>query len=162
VAGQPLPRREPRPAVPPPTGSIVPWQGAPATLTLPAARTGGAALQLGSHLLYIGGSDGQKAATTTYAATVQNGNAGAWGDGPPPTAPPHPSRLPTSGRPARVSSRARRARRRPRAARWRPRPRRPRPHRLRRPLRPARRPARALPRPRRSGSSNGPPATRSS
>ena len=67
---------------PPPTGAIVPWQGSPAELALPAARTGGAAIQLGTHLLYIGGSDGQKASSTTYASTVKSGNFSAWGDGP--------------------------------------------------------------------------------
>src|SRR5215213_580947 len=41
---------------PAPLGSVVPWQESPDVLNLPAARTGGAATQLGTHLLYVGGS----------------------------------------------------------------------------------------------------------
>jgi len=67
---------------PPPAGSVVPWEATPPELALPAARTGGATMQLGTHLLYVGGSDGQKATATTYASTVQNGNFGNWADGP--------------------------------------------------------------------------------
>jgi hypothetical protein len=67
---------------PPPTGAVVPWQAAPTQLNLPAARTGGAAVQLGTHLLYIGGSDGSKATATTYTATLAQGNFSAWSDGP--------------------------------------------------------------------------------
>jgi hypothetical protein len=67
---------------PPPPGSVIPWQGASAQLALPAPRSGGAAVQLGSHLLYVGGSDGTAATATVYAATVDKGNVSAWGDGP--------------------------------------------------------------------------------
>jgi N-acetylneuraminic acid mutarotase len=67
---------------PAPPGSVVPWQGSPAELALPAARTAGASFQLGTHLLYIGGSDGQQPTATTYTTTVQNGNFGKWADGP--------------------------------------------------------------------------------
>lgn len=67
---------------PPPPGSVVPWQGSPSQLSLPAARTGGAAVQLGNHLLYIGGTDGSAASKNVYAATSDKGNFSAWGDGP--------------------------------------------------------------------------------
>src|SRR5437762_3171451 len=67
---------------PAPAGAVVPWQGSPIQLALPAARTGGAALQLGTHLLYAGGSDGRAPAATTWTATVQNGVFSAWSDGP--------------------------------------------------------------------------------
>ena len=67
---------------PPPAGSVVPWQGSPSQLALPAPRTHGAAVQLGSHLLYIGGNDGAAATKTVYAATSDKGNFGAWSDGP--------------------------------------------------------------------------------
>lgn len=67
---------------PPPAGSVIPWQGSPSQLKLPAPRTGGAAVQLGSHLLYVGGSDGTAATATVSAATVDKGNFSAWADGP--------------------------------------------------------------------------------
>jgi hypothetical protein len=67
---------------PAPVGAVVPWQPSPNELALPSARTGGSAAQLGSHLLYIGGSDGNAATSTTYAATASNGNFSAWSEGP--------------------------------------------------------------------------------
>ena len=67
---------------PAPVGAIVPWQGGPTQLTLPAARTGGAAVQLGTHLLYIGGSDGNAPMTNTWNADIANGAFSAWSDGP--------------------------------------------------------------------------------
>ncbi|HEX8025289.1 MAG TPA: kelch repeat-containing protein, partial [Candidatus Limnocylindrales bacterium] len=67
---------------PPPPGAVVPWQGSPAELNLPAGRTGGAAMQIGTHLLYVGGSDGNAATTTTYTSEVNNGNFSAWTNGP--------------------------------------------------------------------------------
>jgi hypothetical protein len=67
---------------PPPAGSVIPWQGSPSQLALPAPRTGGAAVQLGTHLLYIGGSDGTAATSTVYQSTVDKGNFSAWADGP--------------------------------------------------------------------------------
>ena len=68
---------------PPPTGSVIPWQPSPEELRLPAARTGGSVIQLGTTLLYIGGSDGQTAVDTTYVSTtVGTGNFDKWSDGP--------------------------------------------------------------------------------
>jgi len=67
---------------PAPAGAVVPWQGGPTQLALPAARSGGAALQLGTHLLYIGGSDGQKATTDVYNSNIANSQFSAWGAGP--------------------------------------------------------------------------------
>jgi len=67
---------------PAPVGAVVPWQGSPQQVALPAARTNGAAVQLGSHLVYIGGSDGKAATATTYVTTTKDGNIGAWTDGP--------------------------------------------------------------------------------
>ena len=43
---------------PVPAGAVLPWQASPAEAALPAARTEGAAAQLGTNLLYIGGLDG--------------------------------------------------------------------------------------------------------
>lgn len=67
---------------PPPAGSIVPWAPSPDELALPAARADGAAIQLGTNLLYAGGTDGTSATTTTYRATIENGGFGRWADGP--------------------------------------------------------------------------------
>jgi Kelch motif protein len=68
---------------PPPVGSAVPWEGAPAEISLPAPRTDGAVSQSGSKLLYIGGSDGNAPVDTTYVSTVSGpGNFDAWTEGP--------------------------------------------------------------------------------
>ena len=67
---------------PVPAGAVLPWQAAPAEAALPAARTDGSAAQLGTNLLYIGGLDGTEPSATTYKATLQNGNIGAWTEGP--------------------------------------------------------------------------------
>jgi len=67
---------------PAPIGAVVPWAGTPQQLALPAPRTNGAAAQLATHLLYIGGSDGKAPTATTYVAEVKDGNVGAWADGP--------------------------------------------------------------------------------
>ena len=67
---------------PAPAGALVPWQLSPTQLDLPEARTGGAAGQLGSTLLYAGGSNGSGPTTTTYAAKVANGNFSGWTAGP--------------------------------------------------------------------------------
>ena len=40
------------------------------------------AAQVGTNLLYIGGSDGTAATATTYVAKVDKGNFGAWAEGP--------------------------------------------------------------------------------
>lgn len=67
---------------PAPAGALVPWQLSPTQLDLPEARTSGAAGQLGSTLLYVGGSNGTSPTTTTYAAKVANGNFSGWAAGP--------------------------------------------------------------------------------
>jgi hypothetical protein len=67
---------------PAPVGAVVPWQQAPGELTLPEAREHGAAGQLGSTLLYVGGSNGTAATTTTYTSTIKDGTFSAWTAGP--------------------------------------------------------------------------------
>jgi hypothetical protein len=67
---------------PVPGGAVLPWQASPAELALPEGRTQGAATQIGTNLLYIGGSDGSKASATTYVAKVDKGNYGPWTEGP--------------------------------------------------------------------------------
>jgi hypothetical protein len=67
---------------PPPAGAVLPWQASPAEAALPAARTQGSAAQLGKNLLYIGGLDGTEPSATTYTATIEEGNIGAWSEGP--------------------------------------------------------------------------------
>ena len=69
---------------PAPRGAIVPWHESPADLALPAARTDGTAIQLGTKILYIGGSDGTTAQSTVFVADLSGvGNFDAWQDGPP-------------------------------------------------------------------------------
>ena len=46
---------------PAPQGAVVPWQPSPPQLALPAPRTDGTVAQVGTKLLYVGGSDGSKA-----------------------------------------------------------------------------------------------------
>ena len=68
---------------PAPVGAVVPWHGSPGELSLPAPRTDGGVVQVGTKLLYIGGSDGSTAQSTVYVAeTVQVGNFDQWGEGP--------------------------------------------------------------------------------
>jgi hypothetical protein len=67
---------------PPPAGAVLPWQESPAEAALPEARTQGSAAQLGTNLLYIGGLDGTDPSATTYTATIDQGNIGAWSEGP--------------------------------------------------------------------------------
>jgi N-acetylneuraminic acid mutarotase len=68
---------------PAPAGAIIPWETSPPELSLPAGRTDGMAVQVGSQILYIGGSDGSKATATTYVATtVETGNFDKWAEGP--------------------------------------------------------------------------------
>ena len=42
---------------PVPAGATLPWQASPGEAALPAARSGGSAIQLGTNLLYAGGRD---------------------------------------------------------------------------------------------------------
>jgi N-acetylneuraminic acid mutarotase len=68
---------------PVPVGGVVPWDASPAELALPQARTGGAVVQVGTRLLYIGGSDGTTAQSTVFVAeTVGTGNFDTWAEGP--------------------------------------------------------------------------------
>lgn len=68
---------------PAPVGAVVPWHPSPEQLALPAARTDGAAVQVGTKLYYIGGSDGQTAQSNVWVAeSVSVGNFDAWADGP--------------------------------------------------------------------------------
>jgi hypothetical protein len=67
---------------PVPGGGIVPWQQLPANAGLPQPRSEGASAQLGTNLLYIGGSDGTAPSATTYVAKIDKGTVGAWAEGP--------------------------------------------------------------------------------
>src|SRR5579862_1367044 len=67
---------------PAPAGSVIPWQAAPSQLTMPAGRTGGAAVQIGTHVVYIGGSDGSTPQANTYVSDVKNNVFTAWAAGP--------------------------------------------------------------------------------
>jgi hypothetical protein len=68
---------------PAPVGALAPWHESPAELALPAPLTDGAAIQLGTKILYIGGSDGAKAQSTVFVAQLSGiGNFDAWTKGP--------------------------------------------------------------------------------
>lgn len=67
---------------PVPPGGVLPWQASPAEVALPQPRTEGAAAQIGTNLLYIGGSDGSAPSATTFVSKVDKGNFGAWAEGP--------------------------------------------------------------------------------
>ena len=67
---------------PVPAGGILAWQPSPAEVALPQPRSGGVAAQVGKNLLYIGGTDGQHASSTTYVATLDKGAFGVWVEGP--------------------------------------------------------------------------------
>jgi hypothetical protein len=67
---------------PPPVGAVVPWQASPGELALPQPRTGGVAAQLGTNLLYIGGTDGTTASETTYLSKAEGTAFGPWAEGP--------------------------------------------------------------------------------
>jgi hypothetical protein len=68
---------------PAPLGAVVPWHGSPEELRLPQPRMDGGAMQVGTQLLYIGGSDGETAKADVYVAEiVQPGNFDRWLPGP--------------------------------------------------------------------------------
>jgi hypothetical protein len=68
---------------PAPQGAVVPWQPSPAQLALPAPRTDGTVAQVGTKLLYVGGSDGSKATSDVFVAeVVPVGNFDKWQKGP--------------------------------------------------------------------------------
>lgn len=67
---------------PAPAGAIVPWELSPTQLDMPEARAYGAAAQLGTTLLYAGGSNGSGPTTTTFVTKLANGNFSSWAAGP--------------------------------------------------------------------------------
>lgn len=68
---------------PAPVGALVPWEHSPSQVALPEARTDGAVIQVGSQILYIGGSDGTTAKASVFVArTVGTGNFDTWAKGP--------------------------------------------------------------------------------
>src|ERR1044072_3966482 len=69
---------------PAPLGALIPWEKSPVELDLPQPRTDGSVIQVGTQILYIGGSDGTTAQSHVYVAkTVGTGNFDKWADGPP-------------------------------------------------------------------------------
>ena len=69
---------------PAPVGAITPWHESPEELNLPAPRTDGSATQLGTKILYIGGTDGEAAQDTVFVAQLSGiGNFDTWTEGPP-------------------------------------------------------------------------------
>jgi N-acetylneuraminic acid mutarotase len=67
---------------PAPVGSTLPWDGSPKELALPAGRTDGSAVQIGSQLMYVAGSDGKAAVADTFVTPLYSGNFGPWLTGP--------------------------------------------------------------------------------
>ena len=67
---------------PVPVGGVLPWQPSPAEAALPQARSGGSAIQLGTNLLYAGGTDGTAPSATSFLAQIDRGSFGAWTEGP--------------------------------------------------------------------------------
>lgn len=68
---------------PAPVGALVPWHPSPTELALPVARTDGAVLQVGTKILYIGGTDGSTAQPDVFVAqTIGTGNFDTWTTGP--------------------------------------------------------------------------------
>ena len=67
---------------PAPGGAVVPWEPSPVDLALPGPRTGGAIAQVGTTILYAGGTDGTAPTTTTFIAETANGSFGQWAAGP--------------------------------------------------------------------------------
>jgi hypothetical protein len=67
---------------PAPLGAVVPWEPAPTEASLPAPRTHGVTAQLGTNLLFIGGTDGTTPVDSVYLATVKDNLFGRWGTGP--------------------------------------------------------------------------------
>jgi N-acetylneuraminic acid mutarotase len=68
---------------PAPVGALIPWEASPTELDLPQPRTDGAVLQVGTQILYIGGTDGTTAQSSVYVSrTVGTGNFDTWTEGP--------------------------------------------------------------------------------
>jgi N-acetylneuraminic acid mutarotase len=69
---------------PAPRGAVTGWHPSPTELALPAARTDGTAIQLGTKILYVGGSDGKTAQPDVSVAQLAGtGNFDKWAPGPP-------------------------------------------------------------------------------
>jgi hypothetical protein len=68
---------------PAPGGSVVPWEPSPSQIALPEPRTDGVLMTVGTKLLYIGGSDANKASADVFVAeSVTPGSFDKWTDGP--------------------------------------------------------------------------------
>ncbi len=68
---------------PAPAGSVIPWQGNPAELSLPEGRTETAAIVNGTDIYLLGGSGPQGASATVYrTAVASDGNFAPWAQGP--------------------------------------------------------------------------------
>jgi hypothetical protein len=67
---------------PAPAGSILSWEPSPPELALPAPRTDGGLVQLGTKFLYVGGSDGSAASDAVFVAEAAEGTFGPWQAGP--------------------------------------------------------------------------------
>jgi hypothetical protein len=68
---------------PAPVGGVVPWEVAPPELSLPGPRVDGAIAQIGTKILYIGGTDGTAPTDTTLVSLTSGvGNFDKWSDGP--------------------------------------------------------------------------------
>jgi hypothetical protein len=63
---------------PAPAGAPLPWSGSPTELALPAPRTDGTAIQAGTNLYYIGGTDGTTASDQIFQAPLFSGTFGPW------------------------------------------------------------------------------------
>src|SRR5688572_18071355 len=65
---------------PVPVGGVLPWQASPAEAALPQPRSGGAAIQLGTNLLYAGGTDGTAPSATSFLTKIDKGSFGGWSE----------------------------------------------------------------------------------
>jgi hypothetical protein len=69
---------------PAPSGAGLPWQPSPKELALPGPRRDGSVVLVGTHLLYIGGTDGTAASDQVFEADgyASSGNFSSWRAGP--------------------------------------------------------------------------------
>ena len=68
---------------PAPVGAVVPWEVAPPELSLPGARVDAAIAQVGTTLLFIGGTDGTAPTDTVFTSVTSGvGNFDKWASGP--------------------------------------------------------------------------------
>lgn len=68
---------------PAPIGAVVPWEPNPPEVSLPEPRTDGAVGQVGTRILYVGGSNGTAATDAVFVApTAGVGNFRSWTQGP--------------------------------------------------------------------------------